>query len=182
MHAAARRNCRLRWLIVARSRRLRRPTRCCQARVRRPTRLDAPRIPAGRVVFAVAVLYSSGAMPAPRLHRVDALLCFAPEQMRPTALALTAGGRHRPVPLVAWRPLRWRTTAFVLASAPAAYLSAQIKLPKESYALLLGIVRWSPHRRVPCASRAEADDGRHAAARCLGSRAVDRRRDRHPSA
>jgi hypothetical protein len=71
-----------------------------------------------------------------------ALLDFAPEQIRPTALALNllVGG----IGLFRWWRggfVRWRNVLpFVLASAPAAFLSAQIKLPHESYSLLLGLV------------------------------------------
>ena len=93
--------------------------------------------------FAVAVLYSSvGHAGASGYIASMALLGFAPEQMRPTALALNllVGG----IGLYRWwrgGHVRWRTVLpFVLASAPAAFLSAQIKLPKESYSLLLGIV------------------------------------------
>ena len=70
------------------------------------------------------------------------LLGFAPEQVRPTALALNllVGG----IGLFRWwrgGHVRWRNVLpFVLASAPTAFLSAQIRLPKESWSLLLGIV------------------------------------------
>ena len=93
--------------------------------------------------FAVAVLYSSvGHAGASGYIASMALLGFAPEQVRPTALALNllVGG------IGLWRwwrggHVRWRNVLpFVLASAPAAFLSAQVKLPKESYSLLLGIV------------------------------------------
>jgi uncharacterized membrane protein YfcA len=37
--------------------------------------------------------------------------------------------------------VRWRNVLpFVLASAPAAFFAAQVKLPRESYSMLLGIV------------------------------------------
>jgi len=93
--------------------------------------------------FAVAILYSSvGHAGASGYIAAMALLGFAPEQMRPTALALNllvgGIGLYR-----FWRGghVRWRNVLpFVLASAPAAFLSAQVKLPKESYSLLLGIV------------------------------------------
>lgn len=112
--------------------------------------------------FAVAVLYSSvGHAGASGYIASMALLGFAPEQMRPTALALNllVGG----IGLFRWwrgGHVRWRNVLpFVLASAPAAYLSAQIKLPKESYALLLGIVLLVAAIGVfRSASRAEADD------------------------
>ena len=93
--------------------------------------------------FAVAVLCSSvGHAGASGYIAAMALLGFAPEQMRPTALALNllVGG----IGLFRfWRGghVRWRNVLpFVLASAPAAFFAAQIKLPKESYSLLLGIV------------------------------------------
>jgi uncharacterized protein len=93
--------------------------------------------------FAVAVLYSSvGHAGASGYIAAMALLGFAPEQMRPTALALNllVGG----IGLFRfWRGghVRWRNVLpFVLASAPAAFFAAQVKLPKESYSLLLGIV------------------------------------------
>ena len=93
--------------------------------------------------FAVAVLYSSvGHAGASGYIASMALLGFAPEQVRPTALALNllVGG----IGLFRWwrgGHVRWRNVLpFVLASAPAAFLSAQVKLPKESYSMLLGIV------------------------------------------
>ena len=93
--------------------------------------------------LAVAVLYSSvGHAGASGYIASMALLGFAPEQMRPTALALNllVGGIGL---LRFWRSghVRWRNVLpFVLASAPAAFFAAQVKLPKESYSLLLGIV------------------------------------------
>jgi len=56
--------------------------------------------------------------------------------------------------------VRWRNVLpFVLASAPAAFFSAQIKLPKESYSLLLGIVLLVAAIGVfRHASRAESED------------------------
>lgn len=93
--------------------------------------------------FAVAILYSSvGHAGASGYIASMALLGFAPEQMRPTALALNllVGG----IGLVRfWRNghVRWRNVLpFVLASAPAAFFAAQIKLPKETYSLLLGMI------------------------------------------
>jgi len=112
--------------------------------------------------FAVAVLYSSvGHAGASGYIAAMALLGFAPEQMRPTALALNllVGG----IGLFRfWRGghVRWRNVLpFVLASAPAAFFAAQVKLPKESYSLLLGIVLLVAAMGVfRCASRAERDD------------------------
>jgi len=93
--------------------------------------------------FAVAVLYSSvGHAGASGYIASMALLGFAPEQMRPTALALNllVGG----IGLIRfWRGgyVRLRNVLpFVLASAPVAFFAAQIKLPKESYSILLGLV------------------------------------------
>ena len=112
--------------------------------------------------FAVAVLYSSvGHAGASGYIASMALLGFAPEQVRPTALALNllVGG----IGLYRWwrgGHVRWRNVLpFVLASAPAAFLSAQIKLPKESYSMLLGIVLLVAAVGVfRHASRAEAED------------------------
>jgi uncharacterized membrane protein YfcA len=110
----------------------------------------------------VAVLYSSvGHAGASGYIAAMALLGFAPEQMRPTALALNllVGGIGL---LRFWRGghVRWRNVLpFVLASAPAAFFAAQIKLPKESYSLLLGMVLLVAALGVfRSASRAERDD------------------------
>lgn len=93
------------------------------------------------LLLAVAVLYSSvGHAGASGYIAAMSLLGFAPEQIRPTALALNllVGG----IGLFRfWRGgyVRWRNILpFVLASAPAAFLSAQISLPKQTYSLLLG--------------------------------------------
>jgi uncharacterized membrane protein YfcA len=110
----------------------------------------------------VAVLYSSvGHAGASGYIAAMALLGFAPEQMRPTALALNllVGG----IGLFRfWRGghVRWRNVLpFVLASAPAAFFAAQIKLPRESYSLLLGMVLLVAALGVfRSASRAERDD------------------------
>jgi uncharacterized membrane protein YfcA len=91
----------------------------------------------------VAILYSSvGHAGASGYLAAMALLGFAPEQMRPTALALNllVGG----IGLVRF----WRAglvdprkvLPFVVASAPAAYLAAQYPIPRESYSLLLGVL------------------------------------------
>ncbi|HEY5614138.1 MAG TPA: sulfite exporter TauE/SafE family protein [Lysobacter sp.] len=93
--------------------------------------------------LGVATLYSSvGHAGASGYIAAMALLGFAPEQMRPTALALNllvgGIGLYR-----FWRggQVRWRNVLpFVLASAPAAFLAAQVQLPKESYSLLLGLI------------------------------------------
>ena len=112
--------------------------------------------------FAVAVLYSSvGHAGASGYIAAMALLGFAPEQMRPTALALNllVGG----IGLFRfWRNghVRWRNVLpFVLTSAPAAFFAAQVQLPKQSYSLLLGIVLLIAAMGVfHSASRAERDD------------------------
>ena len=114
------------------------------------------------LLFAVAVLYSSvGHAGASGYIASMTLLGFAPEQVRPTALALNllVGG----IGLFRWwrgGHVRWRNVLpFVLASAPAAFLSAQVKLPKESYSLLLGVVLLVAAVGVfRHASRAEAED------------------------
>jgi uncharacterized membrane protein YfcA len=89
----------------------------------------------------VAVLYSSvGHAGASGYLAAMALLGFAPEQMRPTALALNilVGGiglvRFHKAGLVPWR----KVLPFILASIPAAFLAAQWQVPKETYSLLLG--------------------------------------------
>ena len=112
--------------------------------------------------FAVAVLYSSvGHAGASGYIAAMALLGFAPEQMRATALALNllVGG----IGLFRfWRGghVRWRNVLpFVLASAPAAFFAAQVKLPADSYSLLLGLVLLVAAAGVfRSASRAESDD------------------------
>jgi uncharacterized membrane protein YfcA len=93
--------------------------------------------------FAVAVLYSSvGHAGASGYIAAMALLGFAPEQMRPTALALNllVGG----IGLFRfWRAghVRWRKVLpLVLASAPAAFFAAQVQLARETYSILLGFV------------------------------------------
>lgn len=119
--------------------------------------------------FAVAVLYSSvGHAGASGYIAAMALLGFAPEQMRPTALALNllVGG----IGLFRfWRGghMRWRNVLpFVLASAPAAFFAAQVTLPKESYSLLLGLVLLVAAIGVfRSASRAEHDDRQSAGRR-----------------
>ncbi|MDQ3229813.1 MAG: sulfite exporter TauE/SafE family protein [Pseudomonadota bacterium] len=112
--------------------------------------------------FIVAVLYSSvGHAGASGYIASMALLGFAPEQMRPAALALNllVGG----IGLFRfWRGghVRWRNVLpFVLASAPVAFFAAQIKLPKETYSLLLGMILLVAAFGVfRSASRAEATD------------------------
>ena len=93
--------------------------------------------------FAVAVLYASvGHAGASGYIAAMALLGFVPEQVRPTALALNllVGG----IGLLRWwrgGHVRWRNVLpFVLASAPAAYFAAQVQLPRERFAILLGLL------------------------------------------
>ena len=114
------------------------------------------------LLFAVATLYSSvGHAGASGYIAAMALLGFAPQQVRPTALALNllVGG----IGLVRWWRggyVHWRhVLPFVLASAPAAFFAAQVKLPKESYSLLLGLVLVVAALGVfHHASRAESED------------------------
>ena len=110
----------------------------------------------------VATLYSSvGHAGASGYLAAMALLGFAPEQMRPTALALNllVGGIGL---LRFWRAghVRWRNIVpFVVASAPAAWLAAQYRVPAETYALLLGGVLMVAALGVfRSASRAALDD------------------------
>jgi uncharacterized protein len=93
--------------------------------------------------LAVAALYSSvGHAGASGYIAAMALLGFAPEQVRPTALALNllVGG----IGLFRfWRGghVRWRNVLpFVLASAPAAFLAARIQLPGQAFSMLLGAI------------------------------------------
>ena len=112
--------------------------------------------------LVVATLYSSvGHAGASGYIAAMALLGFAPDAVRPTALALNllVGG----IGLFRWwrgGHVQWRNVLpFVLASAPAAFFSAQIKLPKESYSLLLGLVLLVAATGVfHSATRAEAAD------------------------
>lgn len=124
--------------------------------------MPTPELLAAALFLLVAVLYSSvGHAGASGYIAAMTLLGFAPEQMRPTALALNllvgAIGLYR-----FWRGghVRWRNILpFVLASAPAAYFAAQVKLPKDAYSMLLGIVLIVAAIGVfRSASRAEAED------------------------
>ena len=110
----------------------------------------------------VATLYSSvGHAGASGYLAAMALVGLAPEQMRPTALALNllvgGIGLYR-----FWRGgyVRWRNILpFVLASAPAAYFAAQIELPKDSYSMLLaGVLLVAAIGVFRSAARAEAED------------------------
>jgi hypothetical protein len=118
--------------------------------------------------FTVAALYSSvGHAGASGYLAAMALLGFAPEQMRPTALALNllVGGiglvRFHRAGLLPWR----KAWPFVLASAPAAFLAARHPIPKESYSLLLGIVLLFAAFAVVRSARALADEASEAPAK-----------------
>lgn len=95
------------------------------------------------LLMLVATLYSSvGHAGASGYIAVMALMGLAPETLRPTALTLNllVGGIGL---LRFWRDghVRLRNVLpFVVASAPAAFFAAQIKLPRESYSMLLGLV------------------------------------------
>ena len=105
--------------------------------------MDTQALGLAALFFLAAALYSSvGHAGASGYLAAMALLGFAPEQMRPTALALNilVGGiglyRFNKSGLVPW----CKVLPFVLASIPAAYLAAQWKVPKETYSLILAIV------------------------------------------
>lgn len=110
----------------------------------------------------VATLYSSvGHAGASGYLAAMALVGLAPDQMRPTALTLNllVGGigllRFSRGGFVRWRNI----LPFVLASAPAAYFAAQIKLPKESYSMLLaGVLLVAAFGVFRSAARAEVED------------------------
>jgi uncharacterized protein len=119
--------------------------------------------------LAVATLYSSvGHAGASGYIAAMALLGFAPEQVRPTALALNllVGG----IGLVRfWRGghVRWRNVLpFVLASAPAAFLAARVQLPGDAFSMLLGailaVAALGVFRHAP---RAELEDAQAAGRR-----------------
>jgi uncharacterized membrane protein YfcA len=116
----------------------------------------------GAAFFAVAVLYASvGHAGASGYIASMALLGFQPEAIRPTALALNllVGG----IGLFRWwrgGHVHWRNVLpFVLASAPAAFLSAQITLEKAQFSVLLGLVLLAAAVGVfRSASRAEQTD------------------------
>jgi len=97
----------------------------------------------GVLFFLVAVLYSSvGHAGASGYIASMALLGFAPEAVRPTALALNllVGG----IGLFRWwrgGHVHWRNVLpFVIASAPAAFFAAQVQLAKDNYSFLLGVI------------------------------------------
>ena len=95
------------------------------------------------LLFCVAILYSAvGHAGASGYMAAMALLGMAPEEMRPTALALNLVvggiGLYR-----FWRAghVRARNVLpFVLASAPAAFLAAHAGLTRQLYDVLLGLV------------------------------------------
>ena len=110
----------------------------------------------------VAALYSSvGHAGASGYIAAMALLGLAPEQIRPTALVLNllVGG----IALRRfWRGghVRWRNVLpFALASAPAAFVAAQVPLPAHGYSMVLGAVLLAAAAGVfHHASRAESED------------------------
>ena len=92
--------------------------------------------------FVVAILYSSvGHAGASGYLAAMALLGFAPEQMRPTALALNilVGSigifRFYRAGLIDYK----KVLPFVIASAPCAFFAAKYPIAKEHYSLLLGL-------------------------------------------
>lgn len=94
------------------------------------------------IFFAVAILYSSvGHAGASGYLAAMALLGFAPEQLRPTALALNilVGSiglvRFYQAGLIDYK----KVLPFVLASAPCAFFAAKYPIAKEHYGLLLGL-------------------------------------------
>ena len=117
---------------------------------------------AAGLFLLVAVLYSSvGHAGASGYIAVMTLLGFAPEQARPTALALNllVGG----IGLVRfWRGghIHWRNVLpFALTSAPLAYVTAQTNIPKQQYSWLLAFVLLAAAIGVfRNAARADSDD------------------------
>jgi uncharacterized protein len=94
------------------------------------------------IFFVVAILYSSvGHAGASGYLAAMALLGMAPEQMRPTALALnilvSSIGLFRfyRADLIDLK----KVLPFVLASAPCAFFAAQYPIAKEHYSFLLGL-------------------------------------------
>ena len=124
--------------------------------------MSSPDLLLAALFLAVATLYASvGHAGASGYIAAMALMGFAPEQVRPTALALNllVGG----IGLFRWwrgGHVRWRNVLpFVLASAPAAFFAAQVDLPRESYSMLLGFVLLVAAIGVfRHASRAEQED------------------------
>ena len=104
--------------------------------------MSSPELVLALIFFAVAILYSSvGHAGASGYLAAMALLGFAPEQMRPTALALNilVGGiglfRFYHAGLIDYK----KVLPFVLASAPCAFFAAKFPIAKEHYSLLLGL-------------------------------------------
>lgn len=104
--------------------------------------MSSPEIVLALVFFAVAILYSSvGHAGASGYLAAMALLGFAPEQMRPAALALNilVGSiglvRFYRAGLIDIK----KVLPFVLASAPCAFFAAKFPIAKEHYSLLLGL-------------------------------------------
>lgn len=104
--------------------------------------MSSPELVLALIFFAVAILYSSvGHAGASGYLAAMALLGFAPEQMRPTALALNilVGSiglvRFYRAGLIDIK----KVLPFVLASAPCAFFAAKYPIAKEHYSLLLGL-------------------------------------------
>lgn len=104
--------------------------------------MSNPEIYLALIFFAVAILYSSvGHAGASGYLAAMALLGFAPEQMRPTALALNilVGSiglvRFYRAGLIDIK----KVLPFVLASAPCAFFAAKYPIAKEHYSFLLGL-------------------------------------------
>lgn len=133
-------------------------------RIDKPSVVTETELLLALLFLGVATLYSSvGHAGASGYIASMALLGFAPEQMRPTALALNllVGG----IGLFRfWRGghVRWRNVLpFVLASAPAAFFAAQVQLPKHTYSVLLGLILLVAAIGVfRHAARAEGEDAR----------------------
>ncbi len=104
--------------------------------------MSTPEIYLALIFFVVAILYSSvGHAGASGYLAAMALLGFAPEQMRPTALALNilVGSigllRFYRAGLIDIK----KVLPFVLASAPCAFVAAKFPIAKQHYSLLLGL-------------------------------------------
>ncbi len=104
--------------------------------------MSSPELYLALIFFAVAILYSSvGHAGASGYLAAMALLGFAPEHMRPTALALNilVGSiglvRFYRAGLIDYK----KVLPFVLTSAPCAFFAAKFPIAKEHYSLLLGL-------------------------------------------
>lgn len=104
--------------------------------------MSSPELVLALIFFAVAILYSSvGHAGASGYLAAMALLGFAPEQMRQTALALNilVGSiglvRFYRAGLIDYK----KVLPFVLTSAPCAFFAAKYPIAEEHYSLLLGM-------------------------------------------